>query len=840
MKNWFSRLLRGHESGVSPTPEKPTGAPYSVADSVAHRRCGNQLLDQGDLRQAIACYQKAVASDPDSVDAHTSLGFALKEVGELAAAQTAFQRAVELQPDSFDSLYLLGQTCMDSRQYQRAAENLEKALALQPAFEPAYGELCHALFQAKAIDRARDIIGNGIQRFPENALFHFFLGNICSFMEEWHKATASYTTALKFNPKLVQARTNLATVFRAQGDLSAAVREAEYALQVDPASPDTYACIAANHAKAGQLEEALSSYAKALAVDPAHVASYRGKGTVLFKLGRLDSATQSFNQAVAIEPDAAETYRDLGLAYLELDKVQEAETSFRKALTIRPVYPSVQNNLGIALKSKGKLLEAEECYRAALEIGPDTAIYFSNLGGTLLAQGRLSEATSSFRRAIEIDPQFTSAHSNLLYALSIDPEVTVAQYLSEACTFGERLTAFVGTPFTDWQVSRDDPVLRPLRIGLVSGRFCHNPVGYFLESVLANIDPRKVELVAYATSAREDELTVRIRRYFVQWENIFGMQRTEVAEKIRADKIDILVDLNGHTEGNLLPVFAFKPAPVQVSWLGYWASSGVQQIDYILADETSLPVSDKAHFTETVHYLPQTRLCFTAPVPAVLVGPLPAMGDGFVTFGCFQTLTKISDRTLTLWGAILKAVPNSRLRLAVNQLNDAALQLQFLQRLAGYGIDQARVTVVGPVPREQYLASYNEVDFVLDTFPYTGGTTTCEALWMGVPTLTLNGNSMIARQGATLLACVELDGWIAVDEADYVVKAVAHAVDVGGLAKLRTTLRERALASALFDAARFARNLEQAFSEMWQQKMELARVPLQAQHALAIGQTRIV
>ena len=312
-----------------------------------------------------------------------------------------------------------------------------------------------------------------------------------------------------------------------------------------------------------------------------------------------------------------------------------------------------------------------------------------------------------------------------------------------------------------------------------------------------------------------------------------------MAEKVRTDKVDILVDMNGHTEGNLLSAFALKPAPVQVSWLGYWASSGVQQIDYILADETSLPVSDQAYFTETVHYLPHTRLCFTAPACKVPVGPLPALRHGFVTFGCFQALTKISERTLTLWGNILRAVPNSRLRLAVNQLNDAALQLRFLQRLAGYGIDQTRVTVVGPVPREQYLASYNEVDFVLDTFPYTGGTTTCEALWMGVPTLTLNGKSMIARQGTAMLTCVGLGTWIALDEADYVVKAVAHAADVEGLAKLRTTLRERALASTLFDAAQFARNLEHAFSEMWRQKMESASGQLPVQDSLAIGQTRI-
>ena len=838
MNNWLSRLVSGKKSVTDVVTASTIASPDPIADSVAHRRRGNEFLNQGDLRNAIESYEKAVVADPNSVDALTSLGYALKETGNLEAAHSAFQNALQLQPNGFDPAYLLGQTCNELRQYEKAVAHFEKALALQPTFEPLYGELCHALFQIKALDKAHDLITSGIQRYPENASFHFFLGNLYSVAEDWQAASASYATAMKLNPNLVQAHTNLASVFRSQGDLDAATHQVEYALRIAPASPDVLACIAANQDAAGKLEEALASYEKALEGDPAHPGACRGKGNVLLKLGKPDAAIASFNMALTIEPDSAETYRDLGLVFIELGKYLEAEKSGRKALTLRPRYASAQGNLGIALMAQGKLLEAEQCYLAALAIVPDSGVYLSNLGGTQLAQGRLSEAVASFRRAAEINPWLTTAHSNLLYALSIDPAVPNVQYLGEARRFGERLTTFVGAPFTDWLVRLDDPVVRPLRIGLVSGRFCNNPVGYFLESVLAEIDPTSVEFVAYATSAREDELTLRIRRHFVEWENILGMDRTSVAEKIRADRIHILVDLNGHTEGNLLPVFALKPAPVQVSWLGYWASAGVPQIDYILAEETSLPVSEQVYFTETIHYLPETRFCFTAPTPDVPVGPLPALRQGFVTFGCFQTLTKINDRTLKLWGQVLQAVPNSRLRLAVNQRKDDAFQQQFSQRLAGAGIDPARVTLVGPVPRGQYLASYSEVDLILDTFPYAGGTTTCEALWMGVPTLTLNGSSMIARQGAAMLTCVGLDAWIAVDEADYVVKAVAHAADTRGLSNLRTTLRERSLASALFDAPRFARNLEQAFSEMWRQKMELARELPRVPSASSIEQPR--
>lgn len=766
MNNWFNRFLTGKKKGSPITAAAPPDAPDASADSVAQRRSGNQFLDHGDLRSAIDCYQKAVASDPNSVDAYTSLGYALKEVGDLTTAQAAFQRAAQLQSENFDAVYLLGQTCNELRQYERAVAHFEKALSLQPTFEPLHGELCQALFQINAVDRACDVIVSAILKYPKNALFHFFLGNLQSFRQAWPEAADSYTTALRLKPDLTQAHANMAAVFRAQGDL--------------------------------------------------------------------DAAIQSFRKALTIEPDSAEICGDLGAVYLELGRYREAEESSRKALSLRPLYPSAQNNLGMALMSQGRLLEAEKHYQIALSADPDSDVYLSNLGGSQLAQGRLSEAVASFRRAIQINPRFTAVRGNLLYALSVDSTATREQYLSEALAFGKQLAVSVGKPYSDWLLSLDDRNGTPLRIGLVSGNFRHNPVGFFLESVMANVDPARFQFVAYATNAIEDELTQRIRPFFAQWENLLVMDDHSAAKKIRSDKIHILVDLDGHTAGNRLPVFALKPAPVQVSWLGYWASTGLTGMDYILADEIGVPLDDIAYFTETVRYLPETRLCFTAPRPELPINPLPAIQNGFVTFACFQARTKVNDKVLGLWGQILQAIPNSRLRMASNQTDDAGSLQQFHQRLRRAGIDPARVFVSGPVSREKYLASYALVDIVLDTFPYTGGTTTCEALWMGVPTLTLSGGTMIARQGAAMLTCVGLYDWIASDEADYVAKAVSQASDLDGLAVLRRTLRSRSLASTLFDAPRFVRNLENAFRAMWRQSLNLASRPLPVRSASAI------
>jgi predicted O-linked N-acetylglucosamine transferase (SPINDLY family) len=297
---------------------------------------------------------------------------------------------------------------------------------------------------------------------------------------------------------------------------------------------------------------------------------------------------------------------------------------------------------------------------------------------------------------------------------------------------------------------------------------------------------------------------------------VFTLNDEAVARLIHADGIHILLDLSGHTAKNRLPVFAWKPAPVQATWLGYFASTGVAEMDYVLADETGVPDHQRANFSETVWYLPDTRLCFTPPDTDLPVASLPSLGKGYLTFGCFQNFAKLGDEVLAVWGRIFTALPNARLRLASKQLGDATVAAQLSLRLQQQGIAAARVTMHGAVPRRAYLEAHAEVDVLLDTFPYPGGTTTCEALWMGVPTLTLAGNTLLARQGASLLTAAGLPDWIATREADYVDKAIRLSGDLPKLAALRAGLREQVSTSPLFDAPRFARHFEDALWGMWQ------------------------
>jgi predicted O-linked N-acetylglucosamine transferase (SPINDLY family) len=404
----------------------------------------------------------------------------------------------------------------------------------------------------------------------------------------------------------------------------------------------------------------------------------------------------------------------------------------------------------------------------------------------------------------------------LLFVHNYLADQSSAELLAEAKRYGA-LVASKAHVYSTHPNSPDPD--RNLRVGIVSGDLRQHPVGYFVESVLdafANQGPSRLEFFAYSNYFEFDTTSERIRTSCANWFSILGRTDEMVAQQIRDDRIDILIDIAGHTGHNRLPLFAWKPAPVQVSWLGYFATTGVAAIDYLIADPWTLPETEEANFTETIWRLPETRLCFTPPDLSVAVTPLPALERGYVTFGNFNNLAKMNDDVVALWARILNAVPNSRLSLKTQHFNDPAVQENVFARFEAHGINRGRLVLEGYAPRADYLASYNRVDIALDPFPYTGGTTTVEALWMGVPVLTLAGKQFLARQGVGLLVNAGLPNWVASDSDDYFARAVAHASDLQHLASLRDGLRQQLLSSPVCDAQRFAQNFETALRSMWE------------------------
>ena len=609
----------------------------------------------------------------------------------------------------------------------------------------------------------------------------------------------------------------------AEGRLDAAVDHLGSALELKPAFAEAHFTLGQALWMQGKLEWAAESLARGLALVPELAEAHSNLGILYHRLGKHDAAVGSFRKALALKPGFAWAHCNLGNVLQAQRQPEAAIESYRKALALKPDLVEANVNLGNVQKDLGDIDAAIETYRKALSLKPDLVTAHVNLGAALQARGDLDAAVDSFRAALSLQPHRADAHSGLLFTMSVDPAYSPAQRFGEARRYGSTLLA-QAQPYTRWPVALADRAThgdRRLRVGLVSGDLRSHPVGFFVESIIAHLDPDRIELVAYPTLPQEDETTRRIKPHFAAWTSIVDVGDEPAAARIHADGIHILIDLAGHTAHNRLPVFARKPAPVQATWLGYFATTGVPGIDYLLADRVSVPEAHDESFTETVWYLPDTRFCFTPPAEdrGLEPAPSPAARNGCITFGCFQNPTKLNDGVLAAWGRILHALPTARLRLQDGQLKFPAARQRMQDRLRRVGITPERVTMAARMPRADYLRAHADVDIILDTFPYPGATTTCEALWMGVPTVTLAGNTLVSRQGASLLACAGLDDWIAADEDDYVARTLTHAADVDRLAQLRSALRPSVLASPLFDAPRFARHLEGALQGMWKEKL---------------------
>ncbi len=685
----------------------------------------------------------------------------------------------------------------------------------------------HGLEAQGKLDEAMHCYLDAIRIAPNPARAHLNQGNVLLLKGDLEGALDAFSTAIRHKPDYAGAYYNIGNALLGNGRFDEAVTNYRRALDIQPDYAEVHCSLGVALKELGQLDDAIASLQRALEINPGLVEAQTNLGNMLGDLyntanaqlisGKPEDAAANFRRALKIEPNLAEAHHSLGNAIQELEQYETAVASYQRALELKPDFVEAHNNLGNALKELGQLDGAVASYRRALLLKPDHAEVHSNLGNVLQDLGQLDNAATSYRRALEIKPDYVDAYHGLLFALNYTAGHAPAYYLEHARQYGRIVAAKVGARFTAWQCAA-----RPerLRVGLVSADLIGHPVGFFLEGLLAHINPARIELFAYPTHHRQDELTARIRPHFSAWKPLTGLGDEAAARLIHADSVHVLVDLSGHTGHNRLPVFAWKPAPVQVSWLGYFATTGMVEMDYVMADEMGVPEAQQAQFTESVWYLPGTRLCFTAPVADLAVTPLPALSNGVVTFGCFQNLTKLGDDVLEAWGNILAALPNAKLRLQCKQFGEPTQVEQLLQRFQRYGILPERVMIHRSTQRETYLAAHAEVDMILDTFPYPGGTTTCEALWMGVPTLTLAGDSLLARQGASLLSAAGLPEWVAASKQEYIAKAISLANDLPMLSALRAGLRQQVLASPLFDAPRFARHFEDALWGMWQRHQD--------------------
>lgn len=753
-------------------------------DDDSHFCLGNALMDQGQLDGAVSSYQRTLEINPSYAEAHFNLGNALIGLGKHETAIAAYRRATEIAPNDPEMHNNLGNALQSLGDPEAAATCFRRALEIRPDYAEAHNNLGNAQQDLGDLDAAEASYRQALNNKPDYAEAHYNLGNARKEREALDTALAYYERALEIMP-------NFAEVYFAIGNC----------LQLQ-----------------GRFHAALDSYRHAVEIRPDYAEAYNNMGFIHKDLGELETAITYFRQALRVKPDYADGYCNLGTTLMNMGKLDVAVESFRQALTIRPDFAEAYCNMGLVFQDIGKLDLALESYQHAIEVRPDFAGAHCGLGTTLQDIGKLDEAIACYQRALDIYPEFTEARSCLLFSHNYVPNYPAEMLLAEARKYGD-IVGKKARPHSEW--SNLPEVDRRLRVGFVSGDLRAHPVGYFVEGMLTELASgalRRLEIFCYPSSIRSDALTDRIKASCHGWHPAAGLSDECLADQIRKDGIDILVDLSGHTTHNRLPMFAWKPAPVQVSWLGYLGTTGVAAVDYLIADSWTLPVDDEIHFSERIWRLPDTYLCLAPPDIDVQVSMPPVTNNGYITFGCFNNLTKINSDVVTLWARILTSIPDSRLFLKAKQFKESSAKQEFFNRFVAHGIGPQQLILEDIVPtRADNFSTYQRVDIALDPFPYPGITTTAESLWMGVPVLTLAGNSFPSRQGVGLLMNAGLSDWVASDADDYVAKAVFHATDIQGLTELRQRLRSQVVAAPIFDVPKFTRHFEAALRGMWTQ-----------------------
>jgi predicted O-linked N-acetylglucosamine transferase (SPINDLY family) len=562
---------------------------------------------------------------------------------------------------------------------------------------------------------AEDWFRQAIAIHPADAAFHNDLGEALKAQDRLDEAIAAYRRALEIQPNSAPIHNNLGNAFKAQD----------------------------------RREEAVAAYRVGIQLDPSLAEIHSNLGTVLRVQGKLDEAISALRRAIALKPDYAMACNNLGHALLDNRQPAEAIAAFQQALALQPVFALAQNNLGTALKALGNVDESIAAYRRALEMDPHHLLALNNLANELHERGELADALPFYERALALPQATASAHSNYLAVLQYQPRMTLQKLAEAHAAFDQRHAL----PFrSTWQPhanSRDPD--RPLRLGFVSPYFGVHPVGFFLVRPLEHLDRRGFEVVCYEDKVKHDEMNSRFRARAAEWHDVRYLSDEQLASRIREDRIDILFDLTGHNARNRLLVFARKPAPIQITWLDYVGTTGLSAMDYIIADARQIPPEAERYYREKVLRMPDDYICFDATTEPP-VGRLPAAANGFVTFASFNSVPKTSAQIIEVWSRILHEVPNSRLRFKNRGFDDPSTVARIQRQFSAQGIDTGRMTFEGWAVRGNLLATYGEVDIVLDTFPYNGGLNTCEALWMGVPVVTCPGETFASRHGLAHLS----------------------------------------------------------------------------------------
>ncbi len=672
-------------------------------------------------------------------------------------------------------------------------------------------QLASSRQKAGDLEGAGRIYGEVLEEDPRNCTALHGAGVVAYLAGQHETAVDLVRLAVAADPQPEFLNT-LGSAWDALGRTDAAILCYEQALDRDPVCVNAHLNLGNAYRRKRDFARAMQCYERALALDPSLALVHYNMGAMHLELRRYDDAQAALARAVELQPGIAEAYNALGIVAKERGQKDEAQSLYERALALKPGYSEPLCGMGDVLHSRNLVAEAERYYRRALELNPGYFDAHNNLANVLRDQGRLAEAIEHYRKAVAARPEELLAYSNLLYVSNYLPgqsATAIAQAHRRIVSHFEARVAHLRKP----HANTTDPARR-IRIGYVSPDFRAHAVSYFIEPILRAHDRSRFEVFCYYNNLIADPVTQRLRGIADQWRDIANSEDEDAAELVRRDGIDILVDLAGHTSKNRLMMFARKPAPVQVTYLGYPATTGLSDMDYRITDACADPEgADDRYYTERLVRMPHSTWCYLPPVGAPDVRQAPERARGHLTFGSFNSISKINPEVIAAWGAILRSAPQARLLLATIPEGIARERLR-----AGFGacgIDAGRLEFRGWMPAAAFREMHHEVDIALDPFPVNGGTTTCETLWMGVPVVSLHGATFVGRAGASLLNAAGLGELVAADVEGYVATAVRLAGDSDRLQSLRSGMRKRLAASPLCDAPRFTRALEEHYRAMW-------------------------
>ncbi len=751
-------------------------------------------------------------------------GLAHLNAGRVDDAERLFRSVLKSEPDNPDANHALGTLAVRQGNLPLALRFLTAALQANPREACHWLSFAEALLQSGSIGDARAVIEKAAVRFsgPEIAALRLKVDHSELYQRavEHHRvgrfaeAEPLYAAILAADPGHADSLHMIGQLAAQTGRAEVGIPLIEQAIRLKGDVAAFYCSLGNALAARGRTDEAIQAFTRALELKPDFPEAQTDLGHLYRSLGYLDEAIKLFKVAIASGVNTANAHNNLGALLFNVGKLDEAIVHLTEALKQKPELAEAHNNLGNAFRETGRIDEAVRHYQEALRLKPGYAGALSNFAGTLKSQGKIAEAIEKYRAAISLQPDFIDAHNNLIMLLGYSAEVPHQELVDQARRFNGDMAApllrrrpFANVPDPD----------RRLRVGYVSGDFRNHAVNYFFEPLLQHHEHHNFEFFAYANMNAEDQITTRLKGGFDHWRHIRALSDDAACDRIEADGIDVLVDMSGHMALNRILIFARKPAPVQATWLGFTTTTGVAAIDYRITDPYADPPGMTEHYnTETLWRLPAT-FCVYQP-RAGIAEPIdhpPRDDNGFATFGCFNNFTKVNDRTLRRWAEILARAPEARLLLEIVGIDSEEFRRETEARLVRLGLPLDRV-ILEPRRRSNQYVLYNKIDVALDPFPFNGGTTSLDALWMGAPVITLAGEYFTARMGVTILNNVGLPELIAQDEAAYVDLAVQLATDASKLRAIRHNLRQTMAASRVMDFARFARDIEAAYRGMWQ------------------------